>query len=527
MLLPKKKLFRLLAGLCLSFIVAIAINSCANDVRSPVRSPVSSGKINIGISSENLILEQSIIDLTRKATGETPNIVAKGSVSLTKLACSGQLDAIAIADDMWASIICPDAEWVNTSDSLYSTRIQFALPTTTAKKLGWQNRVVQREEILAALKSGELQLATTLPTHSNSGYNTLLWLAREEIDSNLAPEQVTPQTLEPLQPIYQNLAQSSESTSYLAEKLTSFWQDNTLAALYRFLYAPNGKALLIKDRRVSLPKSVSLIEVSPAVRVTPTWFVTTQNPELKQKLIDSVFEPLQDNNPQIFKQIEQLNPPLADNITRETTPRVEVHQALLNSFHSAIRQKRWIVGIIDGSGSMRGEGFNQLLSAFSEILEPEKAQENFLYSPDDRFSLVVYQGSGANLIPRGTNITKDISREKLWQVLSRDVRVNGGTPVRQGLLVGFQTALQIPDDYQIEIFLFTDGQFSHPVDNRVLNLYQQLQQLGAQFTVVGAGGVNARELTKLSNELEARSIVSSDARQTKEELLKAFREAQI
>lgn len=172
--------------------------------------------VRLGISSENLILADSISNLIRQATGKNTTIISKGSVELTRLACQGELDAFAVADEMWASVLCPDALWINLSDLLYQTRIQFALPTETAEKLGWQNRVVSRKEVILALKSGKLRLATTLPTESNSGYNTLLWLIREEIGSDLTEQQITPQALKPLQPIYQNLAQKSESTSYLA-----------------------------------------------------------------------------------------------------------------------------------------------------------------------------------------------------------------------------------------------------------------------------------------------------------------------
>ncbi|VEP17900.1 conserved hypothetical protein [Hyella patelloides LEGE 07179] len=498
--------------------IGIIIASCTNYPKQ---------QITIGISSENLILEDSISQLTKLATGGTPEIMTKGSVSLTKLACEGQLDAIAIADEMWASILCPDANWVNNSDTLYRTRIQLAVPTKKAQELGWNDRTVSRKEVLEALKSGKLKLATTLPTHSNSGYNFLLWLTREELGGNIDPQQITPQTLKPLQPIYQNLAQSSESTSFLAEKLTQNWEDNTIAALYRFLYSPDGKSLSIHGDRVSLPQSVTLVDVNPAVTVTPSWFVTSSDPEIREQLQVEVFEALEESDRSTFEQIAQLNPPLSQEIKRETTPGVAVHRKLLESFHPSIRQKRWIVGIIDGSGSMEGEGFNQLLSAFRELLETEKAKSNFLYSPEDKFSLIVYQGEGAYSLPRNVEASTNLDREKLWQSLNQEVRVGGGTPVKAGLYRGFESALKVPIDYQIEIFLFTDGRFGNPLDRELLSLHQELENKNAQITIVGAGNVNAKQLQKLARELNARPIISSSASQTKEELLKAFREGQI
>ncbi|GAB4546989.1 MAG: hypothetical protein Tsb0014_41600 [Pleurocapsa sp.] len=481
----------------------------------------------MGISSENLIFEPAIKSLTKKATQKPVEIISKGSVILTELACQGKLDAIAIADEMWPNIKCPDASWIDTSDSLYQTRIQFALPSQTAQKLGWDKKIVTRQEILAALRSGQLKLATTIPTYSNSGYNTLLWLTREIIDPNLAAEQITSDALKPLQPIYQNLAQKSESTSYLAEKLAKNWQPNTLAALYRFLYAPDGKALYHEGKKLPLAEPVTLIEVTPAIPVTPTWFVSTQDEELKQQLIDRVFRQLDKENSATFKLLQQLNPPYAANVTRETTPIARVHRQLLANFHPSIRQKRWIIGIIDASGSMKGEGYNQLLAAFEQLLIPEKARSNFLYSPDDRFDLVIYQGKTAYSIPYNSDLDREEIRKQLYLTLSTKIKPEGGTPVDQGLLTGFQTALNIPPDYKKEIFLFTDGKFNNPVSPELLSLYQQVRDGDGELTIVGAGSVDNGQIQQLAELLDARPIISQDTSATLDELLKAFREAQI
>ncbi len=506
----------------------MGINSCQGNVEN-LSSPSfsSSNRIHIGISSENLILEPDIKSLTQQATKKSVEITAKGSVSLTEMACKGELDAIAIADEMWPSIKCPEASWIDTSDSLYQTRIQFALPTKTAQQLGWDQKTVTRQEVLAALKSGQLNLATTIPTYSNSGYNTLLWLTREAVASNLAPEQITPGSLEPLQSIYQNLAQKSESTSYLAEKLAQKWQPNTLAALYRFLYAPDGTALYHKGQKLPLSEPVTLIEVTPAIPVTPTWFVTTKDEVLKQKLIEEKFKSLESKNPNTFKQLRQLNPPYDASVARETTPVAPVHRQLLANFHPSIRQKRWIVGIIDASGSMKGDGYNQLLAAFEQLLLPKNAQANFLYSPYDRFDLVIYQSNTAYSIPYDQKLNIGEIRYNLWQSLSTQVRPKGGTPVDRGLLTGFQTALDIPTDYKIEIFLFTDGRFNNPVTPELLNFYHQLQDRDAELTIVGAGNVDSPQLQELAGKLDARAIISQDSSKTLDELFKAFREAQI
>lgn len=523
----RKKIIKLIFASCLTLVSILTINSCQADVQNSKFPSVSSGKIRIGISSENLILEPDIRSLTQKTTNKPIEIITKGSVTLTEMACQGELDAIAIADEMWPSIKCPEANWIDTSDSLYQTRVQFALPTATAKKLGWDNKIVTRNEVLTALQSGRLNLATTIPTYSNSGYNTLLWLTREAIIPNLVPEQITPQALRPLQPIYKNLAQKSESTSYLAQKLAQNWQSNTLAALYRFLYAPDGKALYHKGQKMFLNQPVTLVEVTPAIPVTPTWFVTTKDESLKQQLIEGVFESLKRANPNTFKQLQNQNPPFDAQVTRETTPVPEVHRQLLANFHPSIRQKRWIIGIIDASGSMKGEGYEQLKAAFEQLLLPENAKANFLYSPSDRFDLVVYQSKMAYSIPYERQLNNEAIRKKLWHSLNSKVRPKGGTPVDRGLLEGFQTALNIPDDYKTEIFLFTDGRFNDPITPQLLDIYQQLQDRDAELTIVGAGNVDALQLKELAGKLDARAIISQDSSQTLDELFKAFREAQI
>lgn len=169
---------------------------------------------------------------------------------------------------------------------------------------------------------------------------------------------------------------------------------------------------------LSLSKPVTLIEVKPAITVTPTWFVTTENETLKTQLIEGVFNQLEAENPVNFSKLKQLNPPLPNTVTKEVTPIAEVHRQLLDNFHPSVRQKRWIIGIIDASGSMRGQGYEQLLAAFSELLEPQKAKDNFLYSPDDRFSLIIYQRNDAYQIPLNSQPGKKY-QEKLYGKLCK------------------------------------------------------------------------------------------------------------
>ena len=522
---PRLPILKILIG----FAIALVIHACNNSniTNAPNNQNNNNQAIQIGISSENLIFEEKIVSLAQKATGQQVEVQAKGSVKLTELACQGQVAAIMIADEMWPNIKCPDASWINTSDSVYATRIQFALPVAKAQELGWLNRVVSREEVLEALKSGKIRLATTTPTHSNSGYNTLLWLVRGEISPNLTPEQITPESLASLQPIYKNLAVSSESTSYLAEKLAQEWPKDTLAALYRFLYTADGRAVYHHGNKLPLSQKVALIDVSPAISVTPTWFVTTSDEKLKQQLIEQVFGKLETSSQDLLKELNRLNPPLAEGITQEFTPVAEIHRNLLNNFHPNIRQKRWIVGIVDASGSMQGTGYRELQAAFLELLNVERAKNNYLYSPNDRFSLIIYQGNNAYQIPPGTVAGAEIDRETILGSLQRDVKPKGGTPVAEGLRKGFQTALTIPSDYKTEVFLFTDGQFSDPVDSNLLNIFQQLEAKNAEFTIVGAGDVDRQALIDLAETLNARPIISKDANKTLDELLKAFREAQI
>ncbi|MGD1920479.1 MAG: VWA domain-containing protein [Pleurocapsa sp.] len=225
--------------------------------------------------------------------------------------------------------------------------------------------------------------------------------------------------------------------------------------------------------------------------------------------------------------MRQLNPPYDASVARETTPVAPVHRQLLANFHPSIRQKRWIVGIIDASGSMKGDGYNQLLAAFEQLLLPKNAQANFLYSPYDRFDLVIYQSKTAYSIPYDQKLNNGEIRNNLWQSLSTQVRPNGGTPVDRGLLTGVQTALDIPTDYKIEIFLFTDGRFNNPVTPELLNFYHQLQDRDAELTIVGAGNVDSPQLQELAGKLDARAIISQDSSKTLDELFKAFREAQI
>jgi Ca-activated chloride channel family protein len=124
----------------------------------------------------------------------------------------------------------------------------------------------------------------------------------------------------------------------------------------------------------------------------------------------------------------------------------------LNRYQLLFRKPTAIVFCLDYSGSMRGDGIEQLSDAMDYILDNKKTAADFLqFSEADSVTVLGFSDEILGLKTR--------TGDKLSKLRSfvRETSPGGGTDIYLAALKAFEILEEYPDDYIKSVVLMTDG----------------------------------------------------------------------
>lgn len=164
----------------------------------------------------------------------------------------------------------------------------------------------------------------------------------------------------------------------------------------------------------------------------------------------------------------------------------------INLYIEALRKPTHVVFCLDYSGSMYGNGYNQLTDAMNYILEYEQASKDQLqFTKKDKISLVLY---ASNIMDKGTS-TGDNTSELIEMV-------NRNKPTTStAMYLALEEAIKILDypteDYTKTIIVMTDGESNvgsySSFENFYLKNKSNIPVYGIMF-----GNANAKQLNKVA-----------------------------
>ena len=130
---------------------------------------VPGGQIRILSGSENQELE-TIIQECSEATGVEIQVEYKGSVDIMRELENGapDYDAVWPASSIWVSM-GDTGHLIKHSQSISMTPVVFGIRESLAEKLGFVGEKVSVNDILTAIRDGEMSFCMTSATQSNSG----------------------------------------------------------------------------------------------------------------------------------------------------------------------------------------------------------------------------------------------------------------------------------------------------------------------------------------------------------------------
>ncbi|MBF0302667.1 MAG: VWA domain-containing protein [Desulfamplus sp.] len=468
-------------------------------------------------------------------------------------------DAVLAANSIWIRMGDRDLHRVSDETSIMRSPVVLGVKKSLARELGWINKDVTVQDILNTVRHKKLKFAMTSATQSNSGasaYIGLLFALAGKPDildsSHLANLKIQSDIKE----IFGGMERGSGSSGWLNEMFIS--QYDILNAMF------NYEAMVISlNRQLENQGKEPLYVVYPtdglAIADSTIGFVNKQdntgkeNSTEKKDIADKkeLFIKLKDylvsDNAQekILKTgfrtgLIGMNPEKADksiynpawgidlkrSISPIPWPSVDVIKEALSLYQTTLRKPSYTAYLLDVSGSMQGEGMNQLKQAMTGLLDPGSAGKYLLQTSSQDIIVVLTFNHG---VVKGWKISgsKPDDMATLMDNINQ-LQPNGGTniylPVMNALDILSKEGANIYK-YLVSIILMTDGMSNDGNLEDVKTHLEKIKKVNSDFTLppifgVTFGSADDRQLKDIAGFSTARVF---DGR--KEGLVKAFREA--
>ncbi|MDD6069836.1 MAG: VWA domain-containing protein [Clostridiales bacterium] len=473
--------------------------------------------IKILSGSENKELAQVLADCSKK-TGVNIEMTYKGSVDIMNTLKEGaaEYDAVWPASSLWISL--GDTQHVVKYDESISTSpVVFGIKESLAKQLNFDKGDVSVKDILEAIRSGKLTFCMTSATQSNSGasaYIGFLYALLDKQEPITEDDLENPELREDIKELLSGVDRNSGSSDWLKDMFLAGNYDAMVN--YECLMIDTNKELEAQGKEplyVVYPYDGLSIADSPLGYVDhgddkkQDAFQKVQEYLLSEKAQNAIEKTgrrisvsgVSEENKDVFNadwgiDTERILSPI-------TMPSENVLMRALNLYQTSFRKPSLTVYCLDYSGSMRGTGNDQLVSAMSQILIQENAEKNLLQAEQEEVNIIITFSSQVINVYSAENGTE----EKLTSLYESVEAENpkGGTDIYVAVEKGLQILSENYDleNYTPAIILMTDGQSETFNKDQFTDFYSKVNLDIPIFSIMFGDATSEQldELAKLSN----------------------------
>lgn len=489
-----------------------------------------SNSLKIISSSENKDLEHIVQEYAYRK-GLDINIEYAGTLDIMQKLNNGEdYDAVWLSNSIWMYML--DSSIVRTSNSKCTSinPVVFGITKSKAEELGFINKTVYTKDILDAITSGNLKFSMSNPTSTNSGASAYLGLL-----STLAgnPEVLTEEHLkdnelkEKLTSLFSGMERSSGSEEFLEEMFLN--GDYEAVVSYESSIININKEL---EKRGKEPLYAVYPVDGVSIADSPFAFISKDNDDKKDAFIELQSYILSDAGQKMLQERGRrtwyggitnnvdtsiFNPDWGIDtktyISPVKYPSTKVIKLALNLYQTELRKPTHVVFCLDYSGSMAGDGYNELMNAMDYILT-EKAADDFIqFSEKDTIDVIAF---GSSVL--GTWRTNDGSNTETLLNQIHGLNPMGTT----ALYPAAQTALNMLKDedmekYNVSVILMTDGWPNVGTYNDLEKTYKNINKQIPIYSIMfgDANEYQMRQIAELSN---------AKIFDGKKDLVKAFKE---
>ena len=451
---------------------------------------VPGGQIRILSGSENQELE-TIIQECSEATGVEIQVEYKGSVNIMRELENGapDYDAVWPASSIWVSM-GDTGHLIKHSQSISMTPVVFGIRESLAEKLGFVGEKVSVNDILTAIRDGEMSFCMTSATQSNSGasaYIGFLYALLGKQEGLTSEDLQKPDLQADIRELLSGVERSSGSSDWL--------KDMFLEGDYDAMV--NYECLIIDaNQQLEEEGKEPLYVVYPydglSIADSPLGYVDHGDAE-KEEAFLAVQEYLLSDKTQA--EIEATGRRInAGGVSKENQdvfnsdwgidterilspiqmPEAAVLTEALNIYQTSFKKPSLNIYCLDFSGSMSGTGEEQLKEAMAQILLQENARKNFLQANAGEVNEVVFFDDTILDVQAAADDSDEALAELNQKVA--DFQIAGGTDIYRAAA----EALEIASGYDLTnytpaIILMTDGRSNYNYSNfeEVWNRYEE------------------------------------------------------
>ena len=451
---------------------------------------VPGGQIRILSGSENQELETIILECS-ESTGVEIQMEYKGSVDIMRELENGapDYDAVWPASSIWVSM-GDTGHLIKHSQSISMTPVVFGIREILAEKLGFVGEKVSVNDILTAIRDGEMSFCMTSATQSNSGasaYIGFLYALLGKQEGLTAEDLQKPDLQADIRELLSGVERSSGSSDWL--------KDMFLEGDYDAMV--NYECLIIDaNQQLEEEGKEPLYVVYPydglSIADSPLGYVDHGDAE-KEEAFLAVQEYLLSDKTQA--EIEATGRRInAGGVSKENQdvfnsdwgidterilspiqmPEAAVLTEALNIYQTSFKKPSLNIYCLDFSGSMSGTGEEQLKEAMAQILLQENARKNFLQANAGEVNEVVFFDDTILDVQAAADDSDEALAELNQKVA--DFQIAGGTDIYRAAA----EALEIASGYDLTnytpaIILMTDGRSNYNYSNfeEVWNRYEE------------------------------------------------------
>ena len=471
-------------------------------------------------SQENKELEDILTNYAKKE-GYKLNIEYQGTLEITKTLNenSSNYDAVWLSNSIWGYMLDSKVKMTNSKCTSINPVI-FGIKKSKAEELGFINKKIYTKDILDAIQNGKLKFSMPNPTTTNSGASAYLGLL-----STLAgnPEVLTEEML------------NNEELKEKVRTFEDFLEELFLNGDYEAVVSYESSIINI-NKKLSTSGKETLYAIYPvdgvSISDSPFAYIDNKN-ENKKEIFENISRYLLSQEGQqllqqkgkrtwyggINKSVDKttFNPDWGidtlNYISPVKYPSTDVIKKALNMYQTELRKPVHIVFCLDYSGSMAGEGVQELTKAMDYILT-EKAANDFIQFSDKDIIEIVPFSSDVKAIWRASNVAET---QKLLNNI-KSMNPYGGTALYNSAIKALELVKdENKDKYNTSIVLMTDGQANVGSFRDLSNYYNSLNSSIPIYSIMFGDAVES-QLRPIAN------LTNAKVFNGKVDLVKAFKE---
>ena len=452
------------------FIVMTFGSNDSDTIDNEGRKEYSSNVFSLISSSENKVFEEQIKSFAKKNKINI-DISYDDTLKITRRLNQGEkYDAVWLANSIWTYAVDSNVTRISDTKATSINPIVFGIRKSKAEELGFVDKEVYTDDLVRVVQEGKLKFSMPNPTTTNSGASAYLGILTSLAGN---PEVLTQEMLEDeelkekLKNFFTGVERSSGDEAYLEEMFVK--------GDYEAVFTYESSIININKKLEAAGKEI-LYAIYPvdgvSISDSPIGYIDQKDEHKKEQyqlianyLVSDEGQALLAKNGRrtwyggVTDSADKsiFNPNWGIDTTHYISPlkypSTTVIKQALTLYQNSLRKPVHVVFCLDFSGSMWGEGIDQLRDAMDYILTDRAANDFLQFTGEDIIEVIPFNS-------KVDTVWYSHSDEELLVLNERikDLDPNGGT----ALYPAAQKAISLLQDedtskYNTSVIVMTDG----------------------------------------------------------------------